>query len=214
MKAVALLSGGLDSTVLASYLKAVGYDVEALTILYGQRHAREVEAAAAVAANLGVPHRVVELPVGQLLRSTLTGHGEVPAGTYKEAIASTVVPARNAILLSVAYGYAVSIGADLVAYAAHATDGPHYPDTTPEFVAKMSAALQEGTGTKVRIEAPFVCLQKHQIVKLGAALGAPLEITWSCYRGGDKHCGVCPTCVERKKAFQLAGVSDPTVWEV
>lgn len=214
--AVVLLSGGLDSTTLVAFLRALNIEVHTLSVDYGQRHSRELRAAQRISKYYRAKsHRVLRLAgLKKLLQSTLTGHGEVPSGSYDAAIRKTVVPARNSILLSIAYGYAASLGADLVAYAAHATDGAHYPDTTPTYVVKMEAALQEGNFQKIPVVAPFVNLTKSDIVRVGAWLQVPWELTWSCYRGGEKHCGICPTCIARQTAFREAGIPDPTEYEV
>lgn len=212
-----LLSGGLDSTVLASQVLADGDLVEAVSIHYGQRHARELDAAAAVAERLGVRHDVVDL---QALRRHLTGSAltddvPVPEGHYAEdSMRATVVPNRNAIMLAVAAGIAVARGIGRVVTAVHAGDHYVYPDCRPEFIDAMSAACVLGTAGfgDVRVDAPFVAMSKAGIVRVGERVGAPMGLSWSCYRGGDVHCGRCGTCVERVEAFRVAGVVDPTVY--
>jgi 7-cyano-7-deazaguanine synthase len=213
-----LLSGGLDSTVLAAHLRAAGDRVEAVSIHYGQRHAVELDAARAVAGRLGIRHDVVDLTV---LRGVLTGSAltddavDVPEGHYAEAnMRSTVVPNRNAIMLSVAVGVAAARGLARVATAVHAGDHPVYPDCRPEFVAAADATARAGTAGygDVGVFAPFVTWSKADIAQWGDRIGAPLAQTWSCYVGGDVHCGRCGTCVERHEAFRLAGVADPTTY--
>jgi 7-cyano-7-deazaguanine synthase len=216
--AVSLASGGLDSTTLAYFLRNESYEPLLLSVDYGQRHAREIEAAMVVAARLGVEHNVVDL---RGLRALLSGSAltdpdvAVPYGHYAaDNMRITVVPNRNAILLSVAFGMAVARGASVVAAAMHAGDHAIYPDCRPQFVSAFNAMEKlatEGFGDPdLQFRAPFVEMTKADIVKLGDQLGVPFAYTWSCYEGGARHCGQCGTCVERREAFQLAGVTDPT----
>ena len=219
--AVVTVSGGLDSVTLAHLLAADGLELTLVSFDYGQRHLRELDFARACAERLGAPHHVVDLrSAGALLSgSALTDDAvEVPDGHYTdESMKATVVPNRNAIFLSVAVGLAVASGAEVVAVAVHAGDHPIYPDCRPEFVHAFEKAARvgnEGFGhPAMRVEAPFLHLDKVDIVKRGAALGVPFAETWSCYRGGERHCGRCGTCVERREAFELAGVPDPTAYE-
>lgn len=217
MKAVILLSGGMDSTTLAYYYDAQGAELSALSFDYGQRHSRELEFADHTATVLGMRHDVVDLhDLGAILEgSALTGSLEVPDGHYsQETMKQTVVPNRNAIMLSIAVGAAVARGAAVVAAAMHAGDHPIYPDCRPEFIQAFDQASRLATaGFSVgdfRIETPFIDMSKTDIVRAGDALEVPWADTWSCYRGGDVHCGRCGTCVERQEAFSLAAVPDPT----
>ena len=219
MSFVVLLSGGLDSTVLTARLvKSVGAEnVDALGVNYGQRHERELRSAVAVAASLGVRYDVIDLAgLGPALASALTSPGaSVPHGHYTASnMAATVVPNRNAILLMVAAGVAAARGRAAVATAVHAGDHHVYPDCRPEFIAAASVAASKGTEGigDVHVVAPFVDRTKASIVRMGELLGAPLDLTWSCYEGGAIHCGRCGTCVERAEAFHLAGVPDPTTY--
>lgn len=211
-----LFSGGMDSTALLAQTVGQGGEVQAVSINYGQRHAKELSSAAAVADRMGVRWNVVDLSVlAQSLTSALTGSAEVPHGHYAEDnMTATVVPNRNAIMLMVAVGIAASRGLDRVATAVHAGDHPIYPDCRPEFVEAASHAAQLGTAGlgDVRIVAPFVNITKADIVSLGREYGAPFELSWSCYEGGEVHCGRCGTCVERAEAFHLAGEADPTTY--
>lgn len=210
-----LLSGGMDSTALLAHVLAEHGAVEAVGVNYGQRHARELDAAAAVATHYGVRFDVVDLTgVTGFLASALTDHdAPLPEGHYAdESMKATVVPGRNAIMLSVAAGIAASRGMDAVATAVHAGDHPIYPDCRPEFIAAIHDALLLATGVGVR--APFVHKTKTEIARIGHDLGAPLGLTWSCYAGGDAHCGRCGTCVERIEAYRDSGVPDPTTYEV
>lgn len=219
MKVVAIVSGGLDSVVLAHHLHAGGDELRLLSVNYGQRHRKELEYARACAARLGVEHRVADLTALTPLLSgsaLTTAEMEVPLGHYAdESMKATVVPNRNALMLSVACAWAVSMGYEAVATAVHAGDHPIYPDCRSVFVQAISSALQlgnEGSGFG-GVHAPFVGRDKAAIVKLGDGLGVPFAQTWSCYQGRARHCGRCGTCVERREAFELAGVADPTEYE-
>jgi 7-cyano-7-deazaguanine synthase len=217
MKALVLFSGGLDSTVLAAQHLADGIETRLLSIDYGQRHAKELDKAEKIAQALGLPHRILRLPdLGPLLGgSSLTDDQvELPEGHYaEESMKATVVPNRNMILLALAGGHALSIGFDTIAYAAHAGDHTIYPDCRPEFADAMEKALGLADWQNLNLHRPFVNFSKEELVRKGNELGAPLELTWSCYAGREKHCGKCGTCVERKEAFALAKVEDPTEYE-
>ena len=217
MKAVVLFSGGLDSTVLASHLLSKGAEVRLLSIDYGQRHAKELTHGEALATRMNLPRKSLLLPdLGDILGgSSLTDDSvELPEGHYaEESMKATVVPNRNMILLALAGGYALSSGFDTIAYAAHAGDHAIYPDCRPEFAGAMGKALGLADWKDLNLYRPFVDLTKADLVKLGEELGAPLDMTWSCYAGREYHCGKCGTCVERKEAFELAKVPDPTKYE-
>ena len=220
-RAVVLVSGGLDSVTLAHLLTAEGWQLTALSFDYGQRHRRELEYAARAASRLGAPHHVVDLTsVTALLGgSALTdSRVDVPDGHYTdESMKATVVPNRNAIMLSVAVGAAVAAGAEAVACAMHAGDHPIYPDCRPEFVLafeSLSRLANDGFAVDgFRVVTPFLHDTKADIVGRGSELGVPFADTWSCYKGGPRHCGTCGTCVERREAFLLAEVADPTEYE-
>lgn len=215
-KTVIIHSGGMDSTVLLYQLLNAGDDVLALSIDYGQRHKKELECARSLCKDLGVEHRIADLTslTPLLAGSSLTSPQiEVPEGHYAEDnMKATVVPNRNMILLSVATGWAISAGADSVSYAAHSGDHAIYPDCREEFAEGMNHVMGLADWQKVALDRPFVSLTKADIVKLGAELGVPFERTWSCYKGGELHCGRCGTCVERREAFYLAGIEDPTIY--
>lgn len=191
-----------------------------LSFDYGQRHRKELGFARRIADRLGTRHQVAEFAgLGALLAgSALTDSTvEVPDGHYSdETMRSTVVPNRNAIMLSVAVGAAVAAGADAVAFGAHAGDHAIYPDCRPEFFdlfARTSRAGNEGfLADGFELLAPFLDLTKADIVQAGGQLGVPFGDTWSCYKGGEVHCGTCGTCTERIEAFELAGIADPTVY--
>ena len=216
MKSLVVHSGGMDSTVLLYQLLQAGDEVKALSINYGQRHSRELEAARALCAELGVEHRVADLSgLSDLLAgSALTSSDiEVPEGHYAEDnMKATVVPNRNMILLSVAAGWAISSKYDRIAYAAHSGDHAIYPDCRNEFAEALDGAIRLADWHEVSLYRPFVDMTKADIVSVGAKLGVPFEKTWSCYKGQDLHCGRCGTCVERREAFYLAGVEDPTTY--
>ena len=221
LRAVAVVSGGLDSVTLAYLLKEEGLSLDIVSFNYGQRHDKELRFAQAVARKLGASWTLVNLAasgIANLLRgSALTDpRVEVPDGHYaSDTMLSTVVPNRNAIMLAIAYAGASSWGAEIVAIAVHSGDHPIYADCRPEFVAAFQSmeliALGRADGPELR--APFLSKSKAEIVAVGAALRVPFDQTWSCYKGGDTHCGSCGTCYERREAFKLAGVLDPTVYE-
>lgn len=240
MKVVTLLSGGLDSATLAYDYARGGAELHCLSFDYGQRHRQELEVAASLAEDLNAAHHVVTLgvlPTGEHLRqqghvlplatvlkgSSLTDPSvEVPDGHYaSDTMKATVVPNRNAIMLSIAYGVAVAEEADIVAFAAHAGDHAIYPDCRPEFVGALNDALRAGnawddsTPTPF-ISAPYLTLSKADIATFAWEYGVPIGRTWSCYKGGAVHCGVCGTCYERREALKEAqvrlGFEDPTTY--
>lgn len=214
-KAIVTLSGGLDSTTLL-YWSAKRYDVGAVTFDYGSKHnEREQDAAKEITRILGIRHTLIPLPfVNELFTSDLLrSGGDIPEGHYEDlSMQSTVVPFRNGIMLSIATGLAESVGAKTVLYAAHAGDHAIYPDCRPDFLKAMAEAARTGTYLNVEIKDPFIGLHKKDIVTLGSEMGVPFAVTYSCYKGGEHHCGKCGTCVERREAFQLAGIPDPTVY--
>lgn len=217
---VLIASGGLDSTVLAYWLRARGSQLLLLSFDYGQRHRVELDFAALTATALGVRHELVDVStLGRLLcGSALTDVAvRVPDGHYTdETMRATVVPNRNAIMLDIAVALAVARRADAVAFGAHAGDHPIYPDCRESFTTSFERTARLANEGLVcegfRLLAPFLDRSKTEIVRLGAALGVPFEQTWSCYRGGRYHCGTCGTCTERREAFCEAGVADPTVY--
>lgn len=219
-KAIAIVSGGLDSVTLAYLLHAQGYELHLLSFDYGQRHRKELAYAEHCAKRLDAAFDIVDLSsLSRFLKgSALTDTLPVPDGHYAApTMAITVVPNRNAIMLSIAYAVAVAEQATIVAIGVHAGDHFIYPDCRPAFITSFDAMQRlavEGFGDPgLRLEAPFMHLGKHQIVQLGMALQVAYVDTWSCYKGEQKHCGTCGTCFERKEAFELAGVPDPTEYE-
>lgn len=218
--AVALISGGLDSAVMAFVLRSQGTRLTAISIDYGQRHRKELRVARTVAAYLDVQHEIIDLHVlgKRLVSCALTdAKVAVPDGHYTdESMRTTVVANRNAIMLDLATAIAVAKGADAVAFAAHTGDHPIYPDCRPEFVQAYTAMARfanEGfVSPDFRVVAPFLSLSKAEIVTIGQQLSVPFELTWSFYKGTEIHCGRCGTCVERREAFDVAGVADPTAY--
>lgn len=214
---VVCLSGGMDSTTLLYLAKSQGDRVYPLSVHYGQRHARELDAARQICADLQLPWRCVELPAAPWLfqgSSQTDASVAVPEGHYAaETMKLTVVPNRNMLLLALAGAYAVSLKADRIAYAAHAGDHTIYPDCRPAFVDQMAAALALCDWHAVQLWTPFLHQTKADIVTVGQALEVPWAQTWSCYQGQDAHCGRCGTCCERREAFQRAGITDPTAYE-
>jgi 7-cyano-7-deazaguanine synthase len=213
-KTVVLLSGGVDSSVLLYWCaKKKKMDVHALAIDYGQRHAREIESAREIAESLGVPFTVFEIKnlASILPGSSLTDPSvSVPHGHYKEeTMKKTVVPNRNMIFISIATAFAIAHGMDGVAIAPHAGDHTIYPDCRPAFINLMARAVRVADWKKIKLWRPFNKVDKTTVVRVGYKLGVPFEKTWSCYEGGELHCGRCGACIERKEAFQLAEVPDP-----
>lgn len=220
-KAVCCFSGGLDSTVLLRLLQVEGYDVYALSVDYGQRHHKELESASKVFNMMGLPFNNLKfinfgLDVCGLFKGSSQTSKEIPVpeGHYaEESMKATVVPNRNAVLLSLATAWAVSLKAEKVAYAAHAGDHTIYPDCRPEFVSYMGSAIDCCDWNPPNLYTPFLKSSKADIVRLGYDIDAPMHLSYSCYVGKENHCGKCGTDVERKEAFQLANVPDPTVYE-
>ncbi|MEA3187459.1 MAG: 7-cyano-7-deazaguanine synthase [Chthoniobacter sp.] len=214
---VVLLSGGLDS-VCALHEAARQHIVRAaLSFDYGAKHNhREIPHAGHHCRKLGIAHGIIRLNfVAELFKSDLLkGGGAIPDGHYEEAtMKATVVPFRNGIMLSVAAGFAESRGAKGLVIAAHAGDHAIYPDCREVFMQAMSDAMRLGTYAEIELLRPFIAMTKAQIVSRGAELGVDFARTWSCYKGGEFHCGACGTCVERREAFLLADIPDPTRYE-
>lgn len=224
--ALVLTSGGVDSTTaLALAIDKYGKDhVLALSISYGQKHSKEIEAAKAVARHYGVEQLFLDLgPIFQYSNCSLLQQSteDIPEESYAEQIektggetpVSTYVPFRNGLFLSAAASIALSRDCEVIYYGAHADDaaGFAYPDCSPVFNNAMNTAIYEGSGHQLRIEAPFVNKNKSDIVALGLRLNVPYELTWSCYEGGNKPCGKCGTCIDRAAAFAANGVTDPAL---
>lgn len=216
MKVVVLCSGGMDSVTALYWTRRDHELLAAVSFNYGAKHNdREIPFAAEHAAQLGVRHEIIRLDfVNQLFASDLLKRGgEIPEGHYEaENMKQTVVPFRNAIMLSVACGFAECIGAEGLVIAAHGGDHAIYPDCREDFMRAMAEAMRAGTYAGVKLLRPFIALNKGAIAAEGARLGVDFARTWSCYKGGTVHCGKCGTCVERREAFLQAGIRDPTVY--
>lgn len=215
-KCVIIVSGGIDSGVLMSWLYHKGYNIYALTFNYGQSHSVELKYSRMLCKIYAKKHIIMNISnIKPLLQSDLTKKGgKKPKGKYnKENIKNLVVPNRNGIMLNIAVGWAESIGAKEVYYSPHANDTITYPDCRPEYVRAIDKAVYLATDKKVRIKAPFMYKDKSYIVKLGSKLYFPFKKSYSCYCGGNIHCGSCPTCIDRKIAFEKVKVNDPTEYE-
>jgi len=215
-KVVVIYSGGMDSfTVLNRAIKD-GKEVYALSFDYGQRHVKELECASSVCNSLNIAHKVIDISsINQLLAgSSLTDDIDIPEGHYEaENMKSTVVPNRNMILLSLAVGYAVSVGASQVYYGAHSGDHAIYPDCRPEFVLKMNEVCQIANYESVEIFSPYLKVNKTAILADGLSMGLNYSDTWTCYNGREKACGKCGSCQERLEAFSDNKVTDPIEYE-
>ena len=217
-KAVAIVSGGMDSVTLVHHLQAIGHQVVVASFDYGQRHKKELEFAKAVAERFDLDHHLIDLSnITKLIAtSALTSDSiEVPDGHYaEETMRQTVVPNRNAIMLNVAAGLAIQVEAGHIATGVHAGDHYIYPDCRPQFISSLEQMLKianEGfIDPDFSILAPFVNSTKGEIARRGDELNVPWDKTWSCYKGGDIHCGSCGTCFERREAFGEFDLHDPT----
>ena len=213
-KAVALVSGGMDSVTALYRANADHEVVAAMSFDYGSKHNhKEIPYARFHAEKLGIAHEVVSLGFMDALFDShlLKSGGAIPDGHYEaENMKQTVVPFRNGIMLSIAAGYAESQGATDLVIAAHSGDHTIYPDCRESFMQAMSAAVRLGTYAEIVIQRPFVSMTKAEIVTEAVRLKVDLKQTWSCYKGGEIQCGTCATCVERREAFLLAEVEDPT----
>jgi 7-cyano-7-deazaguanine synthase len=216
MKAVVLLSGGMDSAVALHEARARHEVAGAVSFDYGSKHNhREIPCAAWQCRHLQIPHQVIALDFMPALFASalLKSGGAIPDGHYEEeTMKQTVVPFRNGIMLAIAAGYAESIGAGGLVIAAHAGDHAIYPDCREAFMRAMAEAMRLGTYAGIELLRPFIAMTKAQIAARGRELGVDFSHTWSCYKGGEIHCGACGTCVERREAFLHAHVPDPTVY--
>ena len=216
-RVVVLVSGGMDS-VTALYDAGDKHNVVgSLSYFYGSKHnRRELPFAAFHAKRLGVPHTCMRLDfIGDFFQSDLLeSGGSIPEGHYEEeSMKRTVVPFRNGILLSIAAGFAESVGANGIVIAAHAGDHAVYPDCREDFMISMAEAIRGGTYAEVELIRPFIRMTKAEIAQRGVELGVDYSQTWSCYVGSEMHCGRCGTCVERREAFLNAGIPDPTSYQ-
>ena len=216
MKVVVLCSGGMDSVTALHWARLEHDVVAAVSFDYGAKHNhREIPFAVEHAQTIAVRHEIIALDfVNRLFASDLLqSGGAIPEGHYEaENMKQTVVPFRNAIMLSIACGVAESAGGAGLVIAAHAGDHAIYPDCREDFMRAMGDAMRLGTYAHVELLRPFIAMNKGQIAAAGARLGVDFSRTWSCYKGGAIHCGKCGTCVERREAFQQAGLADPTAY--
>lgn len=222
-KALVLFSGGIDSTTcLGLAIERFGKEnVEVLSIYYGQKHEKEIQAAKKVLEYYGIQGETIDLTQMFAFSScSLLSHSkeEIPKEAYSEQLkkaggktVSTYVPFRNGLFLSAAASIGLSKNCSYVYYGAHADDaaGNAYPDCSESFYQAMNQALMEGSGGQIRLEAPFIAKNKAQVVKEGLRLKVPYQFTWSCYEGGEKPCGTCATCIDRARAFEINRVTDP-----
>ena len=216
-RTVVIFSGGLDSTTLLYHFKNAGHELAALAVDYGQRHQRELSCAREISQQANIQLTTLDLSsLGQIFgqNSLSDSSVDVPEGSYdQESMQQTTVPNRNMILLSIATGWAISNNYGAIAFGAHSGEYTPYPDCRPEFASAMDNAVQLCDWQPLRILAPFVNWSKADIVRRGAELEVPFESTWSCYVGGEHHCGRCGTCLDRKSAFEKGGITDPTIYE-
>ena len=216
MKVAVLLSGGLDSTTALYWAHNHHEVVCALSFDYGSNHAeKELACARWQAEKLGIPYHEIDLRSisAHLQSALLSGADAIPTADYaEENLKQTVVPFRNGIFLAIAAGIAESNGAEAIVIAAHGGDHALYPDCREDFMVAMADAIRLGTYAELQILRPFISNSKAEITAIGAALGVDFAHTYSCYCGGNNHCGQCATCRERKESFAAAGIADPTVY--
>ncbi|MBF0385561.1 MAG: 7-cyano-7-deazaguanine synthase QueC [Candidatus Omnitrophica bacterium] len=217
-KAIVLLSGGLDSATTLYYARKRGFKVFCLIFDYGQRHKKEIAQAVRIAEASHSGYSVLNICLPQKGSALLEKRLVLPKGKASplNKIPSTYVPSRNIVFLSLAASYAEVLNADTVFIGANAIDYSGYPDCRPEFMNAFQKALDAGTkagveGKRIKIAAPLINKTKSQIVEMASKLKVPLHLTWSCYRGGKRPCGVCDSCVLREKGFQEAGIIDPAI---
>ncbi|MEM3304410.1 MAG: 7-cyano-7-deazaguanine synthase QueC [Thermoplasmata archaeon] len=222
MKAVVLLSGGLDSSTTLAIAINQGYEVYPITFKYGQRHSKELESAKKISNYYGLKLKIIDISLDKIGGSALTDNYDVPErkdiSEIGDEIPITYVPARNTIFLSIALSYAEVIGAEKIFIGINALDYSGYPDCRPEYVEEFNKLSRLATkvgveGRPIEIVAPLIFLKKGEIIKKGIELGVPYELTWSCYRGGEKACGRCDSCILRLKGFMEADEKDPLEYE-
>lgn len=222
-KAISVLSGGLDCTVATSVF-AKNHEIHAITFNYGQKaFKRELQAAREICDKMNWTHEVIDLPwLAQISNSSLNTSEEIPELSEEDldniekssqSASSVWVPARNMVFTSIAVSYAESIGAEKIIVGWDAEEAATFPDNSKEFLEAFNELIEVGSPDKIRIEAPAIDLNKEEIVELGLKVGAPIELSYSCYKGDDKHCGVCESCMRRKRAFKSLGVEDISEYE-
>ena len=223
MKAIAVLSGGLDCCVAAS-VYARDYDIHAITFNYGQKaFNQELKASRAICEKMGFTHSVIDLPwLAEISDSTLNTSEDIPEVEIndldnleksQETAESVWVPARNTVFTAIAASYAESIGAEIIIVGWDKEEAATFPDNSKEFLESFNELFKVGSPIDIEIKAPAIDLDKDEIVKLGAEVNAPMELSYSCYKGFEKHCGVCESCMRRKRGFKKAGVKDLTEYQ-
>tara|TARA_R100000789_G_scaffold88939_2_gene85900 strand:- start:46 stop:705 length:660 start_codon:yes stop_codon:yes gene_type:complete len=215
-KAVIILSGGMDSTTLLYKILSEGYEASAISFDYNQKHKKELTVATKTCQKFDVPHKIVNLSIlNELAPSSLTRDDwDVPEGHYTdENMKETVVPNRNMVMLSLATSYAIGIKADKVFYGAHSGDHDIYPDCREEYVQQLGKTIEMCDWHKIELVAPFLNIDKGDIVIKGQALNVDYSLTWTCYKGREEACGKCGSCVERLEAFEKAEMEDPLTYE-
>ena len=213
-KCVIVLSGGLDSATVAYWAKKHNYEIYPLTFNYGQIAEKETHYAQKIAETIGVNTKIINLSSLKEIFSQVTSLCNTEIPLSQNFSSPIIVPFRNAIFLSTAVAYAVTVFADEILYGAQGSDEPFYPDCRREFYEAFEKAACLGTNQKMTIKAPFIYSKKSELIKEGANLGVPFELTWSCYRNGPIHCGRCESCLNRMAAFREARVKDPTQYEI
>lgn len=223
-KAISVLSGGLDCTVSTSVF-AQDWEIHAITFNYGQKaFKRELKAVRDICEKMGWTHEVIDLPwLAKISTSSLNTTEEIPEVSFNDlddikksskTASSVWVPARNMVFTSIAMSYAESIGAEKIIVGWDAEEAATFPDNSKEFLNTFNELIDVGSPENIKIEAPAIDLSKEEIVKLGVEVSAPMELSYSCYKGGDKHCGVCESCMRRKRAFKQLGIDDLTEYEI
>lgn len=223
-KAISVLSGGLDCTVATSVF-AKDYEIHAITFNYGQKSfKRELEAAEKICNKMNWSHEVIDLPwLSKISTSSLNTTEDIPEVSFddlddleksSETASSVWVPARNMVFTSIATSYAEALGAEIIIVGWDAEEAATFPDNSKEFLNTFNELIDVGSPDKIKIEAPAIDLNKEEIVKLGVEVDAPMQLSYSCYKGGNKHCGVCESCMRRKRAFKNTGVKDLSEYEI
>ena len=219
-KAISVLSGGLDS-VVATSVYAKEYDIHAITFDYGQKAAeQEIKVTAKICELMGFEHTVIKLPwLAKISNSSLNSNDDIPQVSNedlddlekcKESASSVWVPGRNVVFTAIATSFAESVGAEIIIVGWDKEEASTFPDNSKEFLNAFNVLLDIGSPNDIEIKAPAIDLDKWEIVKLGHDVGAPMELSYSCYSGENKHCGVCESCMRRKRAFIQAGINDLT----